>query len=109
MDLSALSIRSYALRSARIPAVTRGRTVRKTVVLTLDVKFLDLVKRNFTATRPNQSWVATTMVNPMVAGYAYVAFMTDLCGCKMVYWKVCLRLTAESLSFHALNMASWFT
>lgn len=52
------------MRKAGLRGMTRGKTVRTTVPSKLDMKFPDLVKRNFTATRPNQLWVATLRLFP---------------------------------------------
>jgi hypothetical protein len=46
------------IRKAGLRSMTRGKTVRTTLSSKLDVKFPNLVKRNFTATRPNQLSVA---------------------------------------------------
>lgn len=66
------------MRKAGLRGITRGKMVRTTVASKLDVKFPDLVKRNFTATRPNQLWVADITFVPTWAGFAYVAFVTDV-------------------------------
>lgn len=66
------------MRKAGLRGMTRGKMVRTTVTSKLDVKFPDLVKRNFTATHPNQLWVADITFVPTWAGFAYVAFVTDV-------------------------------
>lgn len=38
--------------------IVRGRRVRTTIPDALAARPLDLVQRNFTATRPNQLWVS---------------------------------------------------
>jgi len=97
------------MRKAGLRGMTRGKMVRTTVASKLDVKFPDLVKRNFTATRPNQLWVADITFVPTWAGFAYVAFVTDVYCRKIVGWNVSSRLTTESLPLQALDMASWLT
>ena len=97
------------MRKAGLRGMTRGKTVRTTLSSKLDVKFPDLVKRNFTATRPNQLWAADITFVPTWAGFAYVAFVTDVYSRKIVGWNVSSRLTTESLPLQALDMASWLT
>ena len=46
---------------------------------------------------------------PTWAGFAYVAFVTDVYSRKIVGWNVSSRLTTESLPLQALDMASWLT
>jgi transposase InsO family protein len=83
--------------------------VRTRVASKLDVKFPDLVKRNFTATLPNQLWVADITFVPTWAGFAYVAFVTGVYSLEIVGWNVSSRLTTESLTLQTLDMASWLT
>ena len=66
------------MRKAGLRGMTRGKTVRTTVSSKLDMKFPDLVKRNFNPTRPNQLWVADITFVPTWAGFAYVAIVTDV-------------------------------
>jgi transposase InsO family protein len=91
------------MRKAGLRGMTRGKTVRTTVSSKLDMKFPDLVKRNFTATRPKQLWVADITFVPTWAGFAYVAFVTDVHSRKIVGWNVSSRLTIESLPLQALG------
>jgi putative transposase len=66
------------MRKTGLRGMTRGRIVRTTVASKLGVKFPELVKRNFTATRPNQLWVTDITFVPTWAGFAYVAFVTGV-------------------------------
>jgi putative transposase len=66
------------MRKTGLQGMSRGRTVCTTVASKLDVKLPDLVKLNFTATRPNQLWVADITFVPTWAGFSNVAFVTDL-------------------------------
>lgn len=97
------------MRKAGLRGMTRGKIVRTTVASKLDMRFPDLVKRNFTAITPNQLWVADITFVPTWAGFAYVAFVTDVYSRKIVGWNVSSRLTTESLPLQALDMASWLT
>ena len=40
----------------------------------------DLVKRNFTADRPNRLWVNDLTYVPIASGFAYTCFVTDACS-----------------------------
>ena len=48
----------------------------------------DLVKRNFTATEPNQLWVNDLTYVPIWSEFAYTAFVIDAFSRRIVGWKV---------------------
>ena len=66
----------------------------------------DLVKRDFTATRPDQLWVADFTYCSTWSGVVYVAFIIDVFSRRLVGWKASRSMTA-SLVVDALNMAAW--
>ena len=66
------------MHKASLRGMTRGKTVRTTVASKLDMRLPDLVKLNFTVISPNQLWVADITFVPTWAGFAYVAFVTDV-------------------------------
>lgn len=66
----------------------------------------DLVKRDFTAIRPDQTWVADFTYCSTWSGIVYVAFIVDVFSRRIVGWKVA-RTMATSLVLDALNMAAW--
>ncbi len=70
------------------------------------VRAPDLVNRNFTATRPDQLWVADFTYCSTWSGIVYVAFITDVFSRRIVGWKVARSMTAQ-LVIDALNMAAW--
>lgn len=70
------------------------------------VRAPDLVKRDFTATRPNEKWVADFTYCSTWSGIVYVAFITDVFSRRIVGWKAA-RTMATSLVLDALNMAAW--
>jgi len=76
------------MRTAVLRGTTRGKTVRTTVASKLDMKFPDPVKRKFTETRPNQLWLADVTFVPTWAGFAYVAFVTDVYSRIIIGWNV---------------------
>ena len=66
----------------------------------------DLVDRNFTATRPNELWVADITYVPTWGGFAYVAFVIDVFSRMIVGWRVSSSLRSD-LALDALEMAVW--
>ena len=70
------------------------------------VRAPDLVKRNFTATGPDQLWVADFTYCSTWSGVVYVAFITDVYSRRIVGWKAA-RSMAATLVVDALNMAAW--
>jgi transposase InsO family protein len=66
----------------------------------------DLVKRDFTATRPDELWVADFTYCSTWTGVVYVAFVTDVFSRRIVGWKAARSMTAK-LVVDALNMAAW--
>ena len=66
----------------------------------------DLVKRNFTATRPDALWVADFTCCSTWSGVIYIAFIIDVFSRRLVGWKASRSMTAP-LVVDALNMAAW--
>jgi putative transposase len=66
----------------------------------------DLVSRNFTATRPDELWVADFTYCSTWSGVIYVAFIIDVFSRRLVGWKARRSMTAQ-LVVDALNMAAW--
>jgi hypothetical protein len=64
----------------------------------------DLVDRRFTATRPNQLWVADLTYVATWRGFVYVAFVTDLFARRIVGWRVSSAL-ARDFVLDALEQA----
>jgi putative transposase len=70
------------------------------------VRAPDLVKRDFTAARPNEKWVADSTYCSTWSGIVYVAFVIDVYSRRIVGWKASRSMTAP-LVVDALNMAAW--
>jgi transposase InsO family protein len=70
------------------------------------VRAPDLVKRNFTADRPDALWVADFTYCSTWSGVVYVAFIIDVFSRRLVGWKAARSMTA-ALVIDALNMAAW--
>ena len=64
----------------------------------------DLVDRDFSATRPNQLWVADITYVPTMAGFLYLAVVLDAWSRKIVGWAMANHLRAE-LVLDAMEMA----
>jgi putative transposase len=64
----------------------------------------DLVDRNFTATAPNQLWVADITYLPTAVGFLYLAVVLDAWSRKIVGWSMASHLRAE-LVLDAMEMA----
>ncbi len=55
----------------------------------------DLVERRFTATRPNQLWVADFTYVATWRGFVYVAFVIDVFARRIVGWRVSASLATD--------------
>jgi len=64
----------------------------------------DLVDRNFTASGPNQLWIADITYIPTATGFLYLAVVLDVWSRKIVGWSMANHLRAE-LVLDALEMA----
>lgn len=97
-DQVARLMRQMGLRGA-----SRGKVARTTVPAT-DNRPEDLVNRQFEAAAPNRLWLADLTYVWTVAGFCYVAFITDAFSRAIVGWRVSRSLTAD-LALDALQMA----
>jgi len=66
----------------------------------------DLVKRDFTAARPDALWVADFTYCSTWSGIVYVAFVIDVFSRRLVGWKAARSMT-DTLVIDALTMAAW--
>jgi putative transposase len=64
----------------------------------------DLVRRHFTATRPNQLWVSDFTFVATWRGFVYVAFVIDVFARRIVGWRVSASLHTD-LALDALEQA----
>jgi putative transposase len=94
------------MRSMGLQGVVRGRKVRTTVSDLEDKRPLDLVNRDFSATRPNQLWVADFTYVATWMGFVYVAFIIDVFSRMIVGWRASTSMKAE-LTLDALEQALW--
>ncbi|MEU9932712.1 IS3 family transposase [Streptomyces anulatus] len=89
-----------------LEGVIRGRRRRTTVPEPSAPRPPDLVDRDFTASRPDQLWVADMTYVRTWPGWAYVAFVLDVYSRMIVGWQVANHMRTE-LPLDALEMALW--
>jgi putative transposase len=65
----------------------------------------DLLQRDFTATRPNEKWVADITYVRAWQGFVYLAFILDCYSRKIVGWQLATHMRTE-LVLDALEMAN---
>ena len=93
------------MRRAGIKGVSRRRGFCVTTQRNpSEAKAPDLVKRQFTATAPNQLWVADMTYIPTWVGFVYLAVVIDVFSRKVVGWAFGEQMTSD-LVIAALNMA----
>jgi putative transposase len=84
----------------------RGKKPRTTIPAPADPRPADLVDRDFTATAPNQLWVADFTYVATWAGMVYVAFVFDVFSRRIVGWRAATQMTTE-LVLDTLEHALW--
>ena len=94
------------MRAAGIRGASRSRQRFTTKSDPGHVRAPDLVNRDFTASRPNEKWVADFTYCSTWSGIVYVAFVIDVFSRRIVGWKAARSMTA-TLVIDALNMAAW--
>ncbi len=94
------------MRAEGIEGVRRTKRVRTTRPDPAAARHPDLVKRDFTATAPNQLWVTDLTFVPTFAGIAYVCFIIDAFSRMIVGWRVASNMRTETV-LDAIEMARW--
>jgi len=94
------------MRAAGIAGVRRGKRVRTTKPDPAAARHPDLVKRDFTATVPNQLWVTDLTYVPTWSGVAYVCFIVDVYSRMIVGWRVASQMRT-TMVLDAIEMARW--
>jgi putative transposase len=93
------------MRAMGLRGAVRGRAFKRTTVVDeMALRPPDLVEREFSASRPNQLWVADITFVATWAGFAYVAFVIDVYSRRIVGWRVWNSLKSE-LALDALEQA----
>lgn len=94
------------MRQMNLQGAIRGKIKRTTVPSDRDLRPLDLVKRVFHATRPNQLWVADFTYVATWSNFVYVAFVIDVFSRMIVGWRAARSMSAD-LTLDALEQALW--
>jgi putative transposase len=92
------------MKQAGLVGVHRRKGTRTTVRGT-EALAADLVQRNFTATAPNQLWVADITYVPTWTGFLFLAIVLDVFSRRIVGWAMGLSLHTD-LVLAALQMAT---
>jgi transposase InsO family protein len=94
------------MREHRITGKLRGRKHRTTIPDEAAIeKARDLLQRDFTATGPNEKWVADITYLRTWNGFLYLAFVLDCYSRMIVGWQLATHMRAE-LVVDALEMAN---
>ena len=104
---STFTRRKLVRRSDAGPAahgVVRRRRKKTTISAVIAERPRDLVERNFTATRPNQLWVADLTYVATWRGFVYVAFVIDAFSRRIVGWRAATSLRSD-LALDALEQS----
>jgi putative transposase len=92
------------MRAAGLQGVSRRRGVRTTRRGLAETPAADLVQRDFTATAPNQLWVADITYIPTWVDFLFLAVVLDAYSRRIVGWAMATHLKTD-LVLDALNMA----
>jgi transposase InsO family protein len=93
------------MRDLGLTGAVRGKAFRRTTIADeCAARPADLVDRDFTATRPNQLWVADLTYVPTWYGFVYVAFVIDVFSRAIVGWRASRSLRTD-LALDALEQA----
>jgi len=99
-------VTGWFLFCRRYVGARRGKRVRTTKADPAATRHPDLVKRQFTATAPNQLWVTDLTFVPTWAGVAYVCFLIDAFSRMIVGWRVASHMRT-TMVLDAIEMARW--
>jgi putative transposase len=93
------------MKEAGLRGVSRRKRPSTTVSGDTGRPVPDLVDRDFTASRPDELWVADITYVPTQDGYLYLAVVIDAYSRKVVGWEMAGHLRSE-LVLEALNTAT---
>jgi len=94
------------MRTLGLQGAVRGKVKRTTIPSKENYDPFDLVHRDFSATRPNQLWVADFTYVATWAGFVFVAFIIDVFSRMIVGWRAARSMSAD-LTLDALEQAIW--
>jgi transposase InsO family protein len=93
------------MREHGLEGKLRGRKRRTTIPDAAAEKARDLLQRDFSATAPNEKWVADITYVRTWQGFVYLAFILDCYSRMIVGWQLATHMRAE-LVLDALEMAN---
>ena len=94
------------MKDLGLRGISRAKGPRTTVPGTAPDTRKDLVKRAFTADRPDRLWVADITYVRTFSGWVYAAFVLDVYSRRIVGWQLSTSLRTD-LALDALNMGLW--
>ena len=94
------------MRTAGLRGISRAKGPRTTLPGIGPDTRPDLVQRAFTATAPDQLWVADITYCRTFAGWVYAAFVVDVFSRRVVGWQLSKSLRTD-LALDALEMGLW--
>ena len=83
------------MRTMGLAGAVRGRAWITTTHAGEGGRPVDLVDRQFVATRPNQLWVSDFTYVATWSGFVYVAFVIDVLARRMVGWRVSASMRTD--------------
>jgi len=89
-----------------LQGAVRGKTRRTTTPNEQPARPADLVERDFSATRPNQLWVADLTYVATWSGFVYTSFVIAAYSRAILGWRASRSLRAD-LALDALEMSIW--
>ncbi|MGA8993220.1 MAG: IS3 family transposase [Nocardioidaceae bacterium] len=94
------------MRNAGLRGISRAKGPRTTIPGAGPDSRPDLVQRAFTATAPDQLWVADITYCRTFTGWVYAAFVIDVFSRRVVGWQLAKNLRTD-LALDALEMGLW--
>jgi len=94
------------MRAAGLHGVSKRKGPKTTLPGPVSDRPADLVHRAFTATGPDQLWVADITYIRTFSGWVYAAFVTDVFSRRIVGWQLSRNMRTD-LVLDALEMGIW--
>jgi putative transposase len=95
-----------AMRALGLEGIRRDKGIRTTIPAKDGIRAGDLLNRDFTAPRPDHTWVMDLTYCRTWAGWVYVAFIVDVYSQRIVAWHAQTTKHVE-LVMIPLRMALW--
>lgn len=95
-----------AMRSLGLSGIRRDKSIRTTIPAKDGIRAGDLLNRDFTAPRPDHTWVMDFTYCRTWAGWVYVAFIIDVYAQRIVAWHAQTTKHVDIVMI-PLRMALW--